>query len=290
MERVFFLNLSAVMDAKFEELEKRGLLHSGTLKPLKLAKEVVDDLDLGEGNLGGSADSDDEATDENKGRTKRQKREREDYGGEEEERNEMEGNDDVEDVAEEAADEEKGEEGGDEEDKPDDAADTTLVEEEAPSSEEDDNSDGEPSAKKKKSSFSNKSTKSVKKKPPKSPSKKSQFSSVGRPGAWLKDQVEAVRLFEVDASPTPKWCRCVIVASLNSPRLDLAEIVKTEIKRSVVHKVRGISRGFLVEDKKTSETWLRTEGINIEEFARNEQVSHSESLALGRLICDFYHL
>merc|ERR1712212_486081 len=89
------------------------------------------------------------------------------------------------------------------------------------------------------------------------------------PGRWIMDHVEAVRSFEVDKSSSPLWCKCVIASQLNAPRLDLGELVKTEVKRSVVHKVKGISRGFLVEDKKTGETWLRTEGINIEEFAVN---------------------
>ena len=71
---------------------------------------------------------------------------------------------------------------------------------------------------------------------------------------------------------SPRWCRCVIIADLTNPRLDMAEIIRAEVKRSIVHKVRGISRGFLVDEKKTGETWLRTEGINIEEFARYEQV------------------
>ena len=280
MERVFFLNLSTIMESKFEEMEKRGLLHSGTLKSAKLTKEVVDDLDLGEGNLGGSADSDDEAADENKGRSKRQKREREDYGGEDEERVEMEGDEGEEEETTTAEGEKADEDDDDEEGKVGDDETTKITSNDLSiDDDDDDQSDGEPTAKKQK--MSKKDGKSDKKREAASSNLKSK--RVDRPGTWLKNKVEAVRLFAVDDSPSPKWCRCVIVANLNSPRLDLGEIVKAEVRRAVLHKVHGISRGFLVDDKKTGETWLRTEGINIEEFARNEQVGCCGSLGVEML-------
>ena len=59
MERVFFYNLHVIMEAKYEEIGRRGLLDSGRVKAARITKEVVEDLDLGEADLGGSADSDD---------------------------------------------------------------------------------------------------------------------------------------------------------------------------------------------------------------------------------------
>ena len=192
MERVFFLNLSVVMKSKFEELSKRGLLHSGTIKPMRLAKETTDDLDLGEANLGGSADSDDEASEENKGRSMGQKRAREDYGGEEEERIEMEGEEEEGVIGEAKAEEEeeKGDDDGNEDegtgDKDDEDGEGGKGDDELSDAE------GEPTPKKQKT---------IKKSGPDA-SAGVPLKKLGkkRPGAWLKEQVEDVRVFELDQS------------------------------------------------------------------------------------------
>ena len=292
LERIFFPNIALLMEAKSKEIENRGLLDSGRIKAAKVHKEVLDDLDLGEGNLGGSADSDDEAADENKGRNKRQKREREEYGGEDEERGQMDGEEEEEEEgeAEEGENdksEEKEDNSGDKEKNDDD-----LVSDGDISSDSDNDSGGEeeeeapePASKKQRKTSSSagiggaaekkdKDKPAPKKKPLASELRGTRAFGKLPSGQWIVNHVESVRSFKLDrsSSASPKWCTCIIASQLEAPRLDLGELVKSEVKRSVVHKVKGINRGFIVEEKKTGETWLRTEGINIEEFASHAQV------------------
>ncbi|XP_046578101.1 DNA-directed RNA polymerase I subunit RPA1-like [Haliotis rubra] len=76
------------------------------------------------------------------------------------------------------------------------------------------------------------------------------------------------------------WCEVVYSFDLYKSKIDVLTVIQANLKKSVVHQVKGIRQTFLVEEKgeRGMEWHLKTEGVNIEEM-----YNYSHILDINRL-------
>ncbi|XP_041360150.1 uncharacterized protein LOC121376369 [Gigantopelta aegis] len=64
------------------------------------------------------------------------------------------------------------------------------------------------------------------------------------------------------------WCQLTLQYGLTDSKIDITSLIEEFAKKAVIHQVRGITRAFLVEEKRNMQcVWhLKTEGVNIQEM------------------------
>ena len=80
-----------------------------------------------------------------------------------------------------------------------------------------------------------------------------------------------------------RWCELTLSFDVSRKTVDMSNVVRKSAEKAVLHEVKNIRRGFIVQNEK-NEDCLQTEGVNIDAIFKYENV-----LDLNRLYCNNVH-